>query len=199
MISITCSFSKIFEKILHAQIREHLDKFQIMTPFQFGFRKSIATQDALVYVTESIRNQIDSKKIVPAALLDLSKAFDSISHEVLIEKMLSLGFLNGANALIASFLNKRIQRVNVNGIFSDWIEIIRGVPQGTVLGPLLFNLYVNDIQERLYEGCTLVQHADDCMVFSSSLISEDALNRLQKSLNNQTEFFCREPIESECI
>ena len=103
--------------------------------------------------------------------------------------MLSLGFSNGANALIASFLSKRIQRVNVNGIFSDWIEIKRGVPQGTVLGPLLFNLYVNDIQERLYEGCTLVQYADDCMVFSSSIISEDALNRLQKSLNNLTEFF----------
>ena len=188
-ISITCAFSKIFEKILHAQITEHLDKFQIMTPFQFGFRKNISTQDALVYVTESIRNQIDSKKIVHAALLDLSKAFDSISHEVLIEKMLSLGFSNGANALIASFLNKRIQRVNVNGIFSDWIEIKRGVPQGTVLGPLLFNIYVNDIQERLYEGCTLVQYADDCMVFSSSIISEDALNRLQNSLNNLTEFF----------
>ena len=103
--------------------------------------------------------------------------------------MLSLGFSNGANALIASFLNKRIQRVNVNGIFSDWIEIKRGVPQGTVLGPLLFNLYVNDIQERLYEGCTSVQYADDCMVFSSSIISEDALNRLQKSLNNLTEFY----------
>ena len=61
-ISITCAFSKIFEKILHAQITEYLDKFQIMTPFQFGFRKNISTQDALVYVTESIRNQIDSKK-----------------------------------------------------------------------------------------------------------------------------------------
>ena len=181
-ISITFAFSKIFEKILHAQITEHLDKFQIMTPFQFGFRKNISTQDALVYVTESIQNQIDSKKIVHAALLDLSKAFDSISHEVLIEKMLSLGFPNGANALIASFLDKciqSIQRVNVNGIFSDWIEIKRGVPQGTVLGPLLFNLYVNDIQEQLYEGCTLVQYADDSMVFSSSIISEDALNRLQ--------------------
>ena len=106
--------------------------------------------------------------------------------------MLSLGFPNGANALIASFLDKciqSIQRVNVNGIFSDWIKIKRSVPQGTVLGPLLFNLYVNDIQERLYEGCTLVQYADDSMVFSSSIISEDALNRLQKSLNNLTEFF----------
>ena len=113
--------------------------------------------------------------------------------------MFSFGFSNGANALIASFLNKRFQKVNVNGIFSDWIEVKRGVPQGTVLGPLLFNLHVNDIQERLYEGCTLVQNADDFMVSSSSLISEDALNRLQKSLNNLPEFFCREPIESECI
>ena len=103
-ISITCAFSKIFEKIFNAQITEHLDKFQIMTPFQFGFRKNISKQDALVYVTESIRNQIDSKKIVHAALLDLSKAFDSMSHEVLIEKIFSLGFSNGANALIASFL-----------------------------------------------------------------------------------------------
>ena len=100
-----------------------------MTPFQFGLRKNISTQDALVYVTESIQNQIDSKKIVHAALLDLSKSFDSISHEVIIEKMLSLGYSNGANALIASFPNKRNQRVNVNGIFSDWIEIKRGVPQ----------------------------------------------------------------------
>ena len=84
-ISITCAFSKIFEKILHAQItEEHLDKFQIMTPFQFGFLKNISKKDALVYVTQSIRNQIDLKKIVHAALLDLSKAFDPISHEALI-------------------------------------------------------------------------------------------------------------------
>ena len=130
-----------------------------------------------------------SKKIVHAALLDLSKAFDSISHEDLVEKMLSLGFSNEANALIASFLNKRIQKVNVNGIFSDWIEIKRGVPQGTVLGPLLLNLYLNDIQERLNEGFFLVQYADDCMVLSSSKFSEDALNRLQKSFNNLTELF----------
>ena len=151
-----------------------------MTPFQFGFRKNISTQDALAYVTESIRNQIDSKKIVHAALLDLSKAFDSVSHEVLIEKMLSLGFTNGAIALIASFLNKLVQRVNVNGIFSDWIEIKRGLRNQT---------RIEIKQERLYEGCTLVQYADDCRVFSSSITSEDALNRLQKSLNNLTEFF----------
>ena len=122
--------------------------------------------------------------------------FDEECQQLLIKKQNSLRSYRSQstsdNWSKYQFLRNQLsQRVNVNGIFSDWLEIKRGVPQGMVHGPLLFNLYVNDIQERLYEGCTLVQYADNCMVFSSSIISEDALNQLKKSLNNLPEFFAQ--------
>ena len=82
-ISITSGFSKILEKILHRQITEYLERNNLMNPLQFGFRKRYSTQDALLYFTESIRKERDNKKAVHAPLLDLSKAFDSISHDKL--------------------------------------------------------------------------------------------------------------------
>ena len=90
-ISITSGFSKILEKILHKQITEYLERNNLMNPLQFGFRKKYSTQDALLYFTESIRKELDSKKIVHAALLHLSMAFASISHDELNQKFSTLG------------------------------------------------------------------------------------------------------------
>ena len=164
-ISITNSFSKLFEKILHEQISNYLSKHSIMNPNQFGFRKNFSTNDALLLLTESIRKQIDDKKIVHAALLDLSKAFDSISHNKLLEKLYSIGFSQTALDLVESFLTDRYQRVYINDVYSSWYKVKQGVPQGTVLGPLLFNLYVNDLKDVLNIHTNLIQYADDCLIF----------------------------------
>ena len=139
-ISITAAISKIFEKVIREQIMEYLNKNKLLSQVQFGFRKNFAATDALVYATEKIRKEIDCNQIVTAAFLDLSKAFDSISYEIILEKLKEFHFDKKALSLIESFLIGRTQRVVLSTSTSDCIILYQGVPQGTVLGPLLFKI-----------------------------------------------------------
>ena len=110
---------------------------------------------------EFIRKKTDENKFVTTAFLDLSEAFDSINHEILSIKLDKLGFDISALKLIGSFLSDRVQSVVLNDIFSDSLSVERGVPQGTVLEPLLFNLYINDMHEQFDNKTELIQYADD--------------------------------------
>ena len=113
-----------------------MDNTRKMSQNQFGFRKIFF----LLFFTETLRKEIVSQNIVHAVFLDLSKAFDSISHKFLMKKLSALNFSESASKLMGDFLTQRTQKVKGNGKQSDWIELARGVPQGTVLGPLMFNL-----------------------------------------------------------
>ena len=104
--------------------------------------------DALVYCTETIRYLINKNNLITAAILDLSKAFDSINHKILLHKLHELGFSKNALNVIESYLSHRLQKTIVNHVESDWIELYQGVPQGTVLDPLLFNLFSTDYRVR---------------------------------------------------
>ena len=159
--SLTPALSKVFEKLLKEQIEEYLHKTNIYNKTQFGFRKNYSTIDALIYLTETIRCKLDKKDRIAAVFLDLSKAFDSIDHENLFATLETLGFTSSAKNIIKSFLNDRFHCVKVNNVQTDWLKLIRGVPQSTALGPLLFNIYVNDLQFNI------VQYADDTVIFSS--------------------------------
>ena len=160
-ISITPTLSKLFEKIFSSQIHEFLANSNILNPKQFGFCPGYLTNDALLYTTEKIRFHLDKNNIAATAFLDLSKAFDSLSHSVLERKLSHIGFEQSATTLIKSFLENRQQLTIVNGEHSDWLKLEQVVPQGTVLGQLLFNLYVNDLPQTIDKSCTLVQYADD--------------------------------------
>ena len=103
-----------------------------------------------------IRTCIDTNQFVHGAFLDLSKAFDSLSHNILLAKLKQIGFENSAIQIIQSYLSNRQQVVTLGQIESDWIEVQRGVPQGTVLGPLLFSLYITDLQNFLSSECEIV-------------------------------------------
>ena len=120
-ISVTNAYSKIFENFAFA-VYDYLLKNDVMNPLQFGFRKGFSTHDALLYLTESIRYEIDKNKIVHCALLDLSKAFDSICHQKLLSKLSQTGFDNNAVKMIAHYLTNRYQRVNVNGVFFQLVQ-----------------------------------------------------------------------------
>ena len=121
---------------------------------------------AIVKSTEQIRLGLN-KKNVKGAFLNLSKAFDSINQKKLLRRLEKIGFDEHATNLIENYLSERTQRVVLNRIESDWINLKIGVPQGTILGPLLFNIYVNDLAKIVGKDYTVVHYADDPFLFTS--------------------------------
>ena len=188
-ITITSSLSKLFEKLLHKQIIQYLSSNKLLSPLQFGFCEKILTQDALIYFTESIRNYVDEPDTIYSVCIDLSKAFDFVSHGILMDKLNLIGFNDDALELIFSFLLHRRQQVVLNNTVSDIIETYQGVPQGTVLGPLLFNIYIKDITKYISEECRIIQYADDCLIYSANPKPDIAFENLQICLEKLENYF----------
>ena len=188
-ISVTGALAKIFETLLRDQIDAFLLSNSLISNCQYGYKKKTSTQDALLYCTEKIRTCIDTNQFVHGAFLDLSKAFDSLSHNILLAKLKQIGFENSAIQIIQSYLSNRQQVVTLGQIESDWIEVQRGVPQGTVLGPLLFSLYINDLQNVLSSECEIVQYADDTFIFCNDKDSGKAKQMLERFIINVIDYF----------
>lgn len=160
-VSIICVFAKVFEKVVHKQIMDYCLTNNVLHPLQSGFRPYHSTSTALVKVTDDIRKSIDNRQICMLLLFDFSKAFDKVHHDLLITKMRFLGFSSLSLMWISSYLYERKQRVCIsNKQPSMWADIITGVPQGSVLGPLLYLLYVNDLPTVFRHG-TVHLYADD--------------------------------------
>ena len=189
LITITSSLSKIFEKLLHKQINKYLSPDKLLSPLQFGFREKISTQDALIYFTELIRKHVEENDTIYSVGIDLSEAFDSVSHQILMDILKLIGFNDDALELIFSFLSHRSQQVVINNAVSDIIETYQGVPQGTVLGPLLFNIYINDITKYISEEFKNIQEADDCLIYSANPKPDIAFRNLQICLENLENYF----------
>ena len=142
-VSVVNHTGKVFEKDMHYQISTFMNG--ILSNKLCGYRKGYSTQHALISMTEQWRKSLDNKGFAGAVLMDLSKAFDCMNHELLLAKLHAYGFSKDALQLICSYLKNRWQRVKINTSFSQWTELLLGVPQGSVLGPLLFNIYLNDL------------------------------------------------------
>ena len=149
---------------MHEEIFSYVEKF--LSPFLFGFRKGYNTQQCLIVMLERWKRAIDQGILAGALLTDLSKAFDCLNHELLIAKLESYGLGHKSLAYIYSYLTDRKQRTKVNGSFSEWADISCGVPQGSILGPLLFNIYLNDIFFFVKE-CDIANYADDNTLYTT--------------------------------
>jgi Reverse transcriptase (RNA-dependent DNA polymerase) len=158
-ISILPVLARVVEKQVAAQLLTHCDRNQIIPPQQFGFRPKSSCELALLHALEGWMGAVDKGEMVGALLIDLSKAFDSISHQKLIIELSLIGCGLGALDWFASYLSNRLQRVSDLSQSTDWKLVSRGVPQGSCLSPLLFNIFVRNLPAACHAN--VVQFADD--------------------------------------
>ena len=175
---------KVFERLLHKQIETFMNnKLSIKLP---GFRKNFNTQNYLIFMLEKWKNTLDKGKHVGAAFMNLSKAFNTVNYKLLIAKLEAYGFPANALLFMLCYLKSRSQRVSINSSSSTWEEIIASVPQGSILGPLLFNISLNDI--FYFENGTFVSnYGDDNVLYTFGSNLEEKKQNLSEDLVKPSE------------
>ena len=177
-ISLLSIFDKIIEKLMYKQLYDFLSNNDILFNNQFGFRKNLSTSLALMQITERIRKSIDNKKFGCGIYIDLSNAFDTVNHEILLKKLDHYGVRGSSLNWFRSYLCNRKQYVFLNGESSSLETLTCGVPQGSVLGPLLFLIYINDLP-NISDKLEFFLFADDTNIY----FEHESLNKLEKIIN----------------
>ena len=165
-VSLLCILSKVFEKIMYSRLEQFLQKYKILFQYQFGFRKGHSAYMALLILMDKITKSLENGEFVIGIFLDFSKAFDTVNHGILLQKLEHYGVRGNALSWFESYLKNRSQYVTYNGQASDIRHISCGVPQGSILGPLLFLIYINDLY-KVCEKLFAILFADDTNLFLS--------------------------------
>ena len=155
------------DRLVYDQLESYLEKECLLFNFQFGFRKGYSTEYAILETVEKLKSAVDDQKITCGIFLDFSKAFNTINHHILLEKLYNYGITGLPHAWFLSYITNRKQNVKVGNTESSLKTITCGVPQGSTLGPLLFLLHINDLQ-RSSKKLTFRFFADDTNMFYSS-------------------------------
>ena len=163
---------------MHHEVSEYIEKH--LSPFSCGYRKRFNTQTALLSLLEKWKSASDKKEFAGAVLMDLSKAFKRINHQLLIAKLNAYGFSEPSLKLIYNYLKDRLQHIKINSTFSEWSELIQGVPQGSALGPLLFNIYLNYFFYIL-NHVDIYNYADDTTPNACNSSLKVVIEKLEKS------------------
>ena len=182
-ISILPALSKVYEKLVLQQMLEFIERNDIYKNTVSGFRKGFSTGSALLKLRDDIKKAMHSREISLVVLVDFSKAFDTIAHEVIITKLHEQGFSKSFLKWTLSYLSEREQFVQIDDAKSKLLPSQFGVPQGSILGPILFNLYVNDIPDIF--SSKSIQYADDTTIYESGKPKDiiDVVNKINTSLN----------------
>ena len=183
-ISILPLISKICEKVVHSQVLTYLTSENILTAKQHGFRPSHSTITSLTELTDQIYKAIDNKLVTLVTYLDFAKAFDTINHDLLSQKLRKIGLAEASVSWFKSYLTNRLQMTKANGVTSLPGRITCGVPQGSILGPLLFLIYINDLPTSLTSlQCQL--YADDTALYTPCKFPDpDIVPRINADLLN---------------
>ena len=178
-VSILTILSKVFERVVYDQVESYLNQKRLLYKFQSGFRSRFSTDTCLIHLTDFIKFQMDQGHYVGMILLDLQKAFDTVDHGILLMKLESLGLSKDVTRWFQSYLSDRQQLVDVSGTKSSYARISCGVPQGSILGPLLFLIYVNDMSGAVTNK--LLLYADD----SAILVADKHVSNIETVLQRE--------------
>ena len=191
-ISVLPAISKVMERILYNQLYEYLTANNVLSEHQFGFRKFHSTASALLDCTNDWYINMDRKLFNLVVFIDLKKAFDTVDHEILLQKLMHVGITGNALLLIKSYLIDRTQRCEVNGFISRESRVKCGVPQGSILGPLFFLLYINDLptclnktKPRLFADDTNITATGECLHDIEDAVNSDLENLRQWLIANK--------------
>ena len=179
-VSLLTTLSKIYEKIIYKRILDFLKEHNILYKNQFGFREKNSTYMAIINLLDCVINSLDEGNMATGIFIDFSKAFDTVNHRILINKLDTYGIRGTANKLIDSYLDNRKQYCTYIGEKSDYKTMKCGVPQGSILGPLLFLLYINDLAE-IFTNIKPVLFADD----SNLIITGNTVEQIEETANKE--------------
>ena len=174
-IALTSSVAKLVERCMKLRLNEYLNENNVISPNQFGFREKHSTEDAVSCVADHIYQAINENKKCLVIFLDLGKAFDTVTHRILLEKMEQIGIRGVAHKLYKDYLSNRTQTVKILSTLSSNKTVEFGVPQGTVLGPVLFSIYINEIM-KLVPDAEVVCFADDTAI----IIKENSWQKVKQ-------------------